>query len=149
MTQLVIAYAREEIGLVFDRVDRRGEPYLAVEFFCRGIMACGCLVELPAPSLLEITEFDYLVAHYIGVGRQALTDGLQGVFHDIIPIFLMERNDIEGQIEAPRDELTYLDVFFGRTIAFVGVESDAYIKEMQVMAHFEQAVDRDRAVDSA
>ena len=103
--QLFAGYACEEVGLIFYGVDCRGEPFKAIVVdICRCIVPCGGLGELMSPTVFEISEFNDGVAHYVGIGSEAGADGAQCILHDVIPVFLMERYDIERQPVAVRDE---------------------------------------------
>ncbi len=91
-------------------------------------MAGGGSVELVAHALLKIPEFDHLVAHYVGVRGQSLLYGAQGIGHHVVPVFLMQGHNVEGQVVACGYKAAHLYVLLGSAVAFVGVEAYAYVK---------------------
>ena len=98
VAQLVIADLGQEVGLVLDGVGGRAEPAEAVAFDHAGIVAGGHLVELMAPASFE----RQLVSHHVGMWREPLSDGAERVGHDAVPVFLVERHDLERQTVAAR-----------------------------------------------
>ena len=147
--ELVVGDARQEVGLVLDGVDGGAQPLEAVTLDGGGIVAGGGEVELVAPALLEESELDHAVAHDVGVGGEALSHGLEGILHHVVPIFLVERDHLEGEAVAGGDALAHLDVFLGGAAALVVVAADAYVEQMQVMALLHESVHGHGAVDAA
>ncbi len=90
MRQLVVGNLGKKIRLVFDGVFGRGEEKGAVFLFDGGVMSGGGLVEILSPALFEETEFYELVAHHVGVWCKPFCHCVEGVGHDVVPIFLVE-----------------------------------------------------------
>ena len=147
MAELLIGDARQKVGLVLDRIHGSGEVYLVAHAGGGGVVARGGHVELMAPALLEVAELDHAVAHDVGIGRKPLAHCAQGVFHHIVPILLMERHHIEGQIVAPGDVSAHLYVLLGRAVALVVVEAYADVEKVRVVALLQQAVHGHGAVN--
>ncbi len=87
--QLAVGYAGEKVGLVFYRVDCRCKIFGASDYFGRGLVACGGLVEFMAPALFEESELNHLVAHDIGIRSKPFAHCAERIFHNIVPILLM------------------------------------------------------------
>ena len=141
VAQLFAGDAGQEVCLVFDRVDSRSEPFAALGVgFGRGIVAAGRQVELMAPALLEEAELDDQVAHHVGVGRQAGADSLQGVFHHILPVLVVQRHYVERQTVAGGDQTAHLDVLLVRTVTETVVAADTYVEQMHVVTLLDKPV---------
>lgn len=150
MVQLFVTYACQEVGLILDRVDGCAQPFVTIGIGDDGCVMAGCghVVEV-SPALLEISELYHLVAHHVGIWRQPLAHCAQGVFHDVVPIFLVQRYYIEGQSEAACYERAHLYVLVSRAVALAVVQSYAYVEQVQVVPLFEQAVDGYGAIDAS
>ena len=85
----------EEIGLVFYGVFGRGKEGRAVHLGDGGVVACGGMVVVFAPALLESAELDEFVAHHVGIGCETAAHGVDGVGHYIVPVFLVEVHLLE------------------------------------------------------
>ncbi len=150
VAQLAITYARQKIGLILDRIGRRGKIYESVgrvgQRAC--IMPRGRIVKLVAAALLEVAELDEPVAHYVGIGSQSLTDRAEGILHDAFPVFLVEIDRVERQAIARRDQTAHLEIFLGRAVAAAVVGRDTDIEQADVVALLHQPVDSHGAVDA-
>ena len=60
-------------------------------------MAGGCFVIQMSHLLLEASEFDELVAHYIRVGSKTAFHFIDGVCHHIVPVLPVQVDDIQVQ----------------------------------------------------
>ena len=149
MLQLVVGDLCQEVGLVLDGIHRRGEVFHAVNDIGGRIMPRSSQVKILAPPLLKEAELDHPVAHHVGVGRQAGTHGAQGIFHHVVPVFLMQRHHLERQAVAMRDEGTHLDVLLGTAVALVIVHADADVEQVQVLALLLEPVDHHGAVNAS
>ena len=152
--QLLDLQARDlpqEIGLILDGILGRGEPHLPVDLGGRGVMARGNLVEILAPLLLEAAKLDKLVAHHVGVGRQATLDGVDRVAHHAIPILVVQRDDLEPAAILASDIRGDLDILLGRTVdvALLILHSDTDIEDRRVVARLLQQMYHYGAIHSA
>ena len=89
LAQLPVVDLGEEVGLVFYRVRTGGEPFLPVNPFRLGVVACGYQVVFVTCFLVEGTELDEPVAHHVGVGREARLHLLHGVARHLVPVFFV------------------------------------------------------------
>ena len=87
--QLLIGDLGQEIGLVLHGIDRCGQVFHTINNPSGRIVARGRHVEILAPPLLKKAELDHAVAHHVGVGCEALTYSAQGIFHHMVPVFLV------------------------------------------------------------
>ncbi len=149
MRKLFVGDARQEVGLVFYRIDCRGEIFHAVDYRRRGIVAGGGEVELMPPALLEVAELYHFVAHDVGVRRKPRAHGAEGVLHHILPVFLMQRHYLQRQVELLGVVAAHLDILFGRAVAFAVVHPDADVEKVQVMSLLHQSVGGHGAVNAA
>ena len=149
MLQLLVGNLRQEIGLVLDRVNRRGQIFHTIYNLGSRIMpSCGH-VKVLTPPLLKKTELDHAVAHHVGVGRETCLDGAQGVFHHMIPVLLMQRHHLKRQAVAMCDEGTHLDIFLGTAVTLIIIHANADVKQVQVLATLLKLVNDDRAVNTS
>ena len=147
--ELVIGNLGEEIGLILDGIHCCRQVFHAVDDFGRGVMACGGLVKVLAPALLEKAELDHAVAHHVGIGGEPRLDGAQRIFHDVVPVLLMKRHHVKGQAVAVRDEGTHLDVLLGAAIALAVIHADADIEQVEVLALLLEPVNHHGAIDAS
>ena len=148
MAQLLVGDLCQEIGLVLDGIDCRGQVFHAVDDTGCGIMARRRHVKVFAPTLLKEAELDHAVAHHVGVGREAGLDGAQGILHHVIPVLLVQRHHLERQAVAVSDEGAHLDVLLGAAIALVIVHADAYVEQVQFLALLLELVNHHGAVNA-
>ena len=133
MTQLVVGNLREEVGLIFDRVNCCSQVFGAVNLACSGIVSCGSEIKVLSPALLEIPKFYHAVAHHVGIRSESSFNSAQSILHDIVPILLMQRHDLERQAIAMSNEVAHLDVFLGTAVALVVIHSNANVEKLQVV----------------
>ncbi len=117
MAQLVVADTRKEVGLVFYGVDRCCKIDFTVNRAGGGIVSGGSLVKFMAPALFKVSELDHLVAHQVGVGGESAPYGTEGVFHHVVPVFLVKRHHVKRQAIFFGNEPAHLYVLFRRTVA--------------------------------
>ena len=138
----------QEIGLILHRVLGGREPHLAVDLGSRGVVASRYLVEVLAPLILEATELDVLVAHHVGVRRQAPLHRVDGIAHHLVPILVVQRDLLEATAILLGDIRSNLDIFFRRAvdIPVLVFHPDADVEDRRVIARLLQQVDNDRAI---
>ena len=146
--QLLVGDLSKEVGLILYRVDRRGEIVLAVDKVGSGIMPSGSHIEVLSPALLKVAELYHLIAHHIRVWSESALDCAQSILHNIVPVFLVQRNNFERQTIAVSNGCAHLNIFFCRAVALVCIHSDTDIKQRQVVAFFLEFVHHDSAVDT-
>ena len=134
MTELLITNLSQEIGLVLDGIGRSSQIIPAIYLAYVGVMACGRFVELMAFEALEIPELDNLVAHHVRMRSQSFLYCLQGIAHHIVPIFLMQRYNLQREIIPACYEAAYFYVLVGIAVTAVVIASYTYVEKMQVVA---------------
>ena len=147
---LAVVDLAEEVGLVFYGVGGGGEPGLSADLVGGGVVSGGDAVEVVPHGPLESAEFDELVAHDVGVGRKAAPDFVDGVGHDVVPIFPVEVYDVERAAVLACHGRGHLDVFLRRAVERrVVVLADFDVEAVRSEAFFLQQMHDYRAVYSA
>ena len=128
----------EKIGLVFYRIYCCPQIGDTVLFDDAGIMSCCNFIEIFPPILFEKTELDVFVAHYIGIGGKAAFDRVEGISHDILPVFVVKRYDFESATVFAGRVTDNFYIFFGMAVkAFILVfHTDTYVEEGRVVSGF-------------
>ena len=116
-----------------------------------GIMPCGDAVVVLATPFFEGTEFDELVAHHVGIGRQPLLHRLDSVAHHVVPVFLVQVHLLKAAAVFFGDVGSDLDVLFGRTVnvSLLILHADADIEDVGIVPLLLQKVYHDGAVHPA
>ncbi len=149
MTKLAIAYLRQKVCLVFDRVSSRTKVIFAIFIYYGCIMPCRRLIKPVSVSLLEKSKFDNLIAHHVRMRRQSLLHCIKRIFHNMRPILFVQRNDVKWQIVAPSYKPAHFNILFGTAIAFAVIQSYLYIEQMQLMSLLLQQMHGNRTIDTS
>ncbi len=92
---LKIIYLTEEVRLVFHMVLSRRKINFSVHICRRAVVSRCNLIEAMTPFLLETAELYQLIAHHIRIGRKSPADSLYRIADHILPILLLQGNNLE------------------------------------------------------
>ena len=130
LAYLCVGELCEEVGLVLDGVLGCPQVVFAVLFIYGGVVSGGDVVVLVADFFFECSELDELVAHYVGIGGEALFDALDGISDDAFPVFLLQVDDLQFKPVLVCSGGRELDVFLGSTAGVLAFH--AYLDVVQV-----------------
>jgi hypothetical protein len=100
----------------------------------------------------EGTKLDALVAHDIRAWRATGSEFVEGVGDDGVEIFLLQRDDVERDIELLTAGSDVAEIFLPRALAESGhliFEPDLEIKGAEIVTFLSQESQSDRAVDAS
>ena len=103
----LLAQRIEEVGLILVAVDAARQPVLSVFFDDAGVMAGSDIVGSQIHGLVQkFAEFDFTVAHDIGVRRSPSFIFIEEIGKYFIEVFLLEIDGIVGNVESPHTRRT-------------------------------------------
>ena len=141
----------EEIGLILYRVLGGGKPGLPVDFRGCGIVSRGDFIEILPPFLLETSELDVFVAHHIRIRGEPALHGVDRVADHLVPILVVEGDDLEPAPVFTRDIRGDLDILLGGAIdvAVLVFHPDADVKDRGIVSRLLELIDDDGAIHSS
>ena len=148
--QLPVIDLCQKVGLVLYRVRACREPFSSVNPFGLCVVSCGDEVVVVSHLLVEGTELNQPVAHYVGVGREAGLHFLHRVACHLIPVFLMAVDDLQPAAEAAGHGGRHLHVLFRVAVPFLLLfRTDSYIKAVGMQAEPCEFIHHDRTVNTS
>ena len=110
-------------------------------------MTSSSKVEVLASQLLKATELDEFVAHDIGIGSKSLSSLIHSISHNLIPIFLVQVDDIKFKSVLACQPLANLYILLGGAVPLcVLVWTYLYIEKVRVDALFLEKMNRYRTI---
>ena len=116
--RVALAQRIEEVGLILVAVDAARQPVLSVFFDDAGVMAGSDIVGSQIHGLVQkFAEFDFTVAHDIGVRRSPSFIFIEEIGKYFIEVFLLEIDGIVGNVESLAHAAHVFSVSFSCAVA--------------------------------
>ena len=145
-----VVYLGQEIRLVFNRVFGCSKPRLAVLPDGGGVMPCCRKIKILSDPLFETAELDEFVTHHIRIRRQSFPYFINRVGGHILPVFLMQVHDFQGQTILTGNGSGHFNIFFGRAIHILRpVHTYFDIEKSRFVSLLTKKVNDNRAIDTS